>query len=630
MCGITGTFRKKPEHDFTPCLEKSISTLAHRGPDDHGQELYVLPSGILGLGHTRLSIIDLTTAGHQPMHSHDERYIIIYNGEIYNYKELRQELKRKGCLFQTDSDTEVLLACWATWGQTCLQKLQGMYAFTVYDRENSTLTCIRDPFGIKPFYYHFDTKGFHFASEIPALLELLPEQPAMNLQRAYDYLVFGQYDNHKSSFFDGVYHLLPGHLLTIQLSGKIIHPEIHRWWKPSINERTNLSFKEATDTLRSMFLDSVRLHLRSDVALGAALSGGVDSSSVVCAMRYLENDLPIHTFSYVARGSCLDEEHWANIVNNHINAIPHKIVISPEELAIDLDNMIKAQGEPFGGTSIYAQYRVFKLAKDNGITVTLDGQGADELLAGYLGYPGARMHSLLERGNIIELFNFVYNWSKWPGRSYHKGWIGLGGRILPNHLLNIGWKLIGQDPVPSWLNTQYLEQHGVLMANPKTPPQKGEHKRRLAAALRESITKGLPSLMRHADRNSMFWSIESRVPFLTLPIAEFLLSLPEHYLISPQGETKYIFKVAMQGIVPDEILNRKDKIGFETPENKWLSTIWQDILKWTKYAEQIPFLNPNNVHNEISGILGGQKQYSPMAWRLINICRWAQIMGVKS
>lgn len=630
MCGIVGGWiaQSASQLDFQAGLAK----LAHRGPNDRGLERWDSVGGEVVLGHTRLSIIDLSLAGHQPMQSRCGRYVIVFNGEIYNYRELRQELQVLGQEFDSDSDTEVLLASWITWGAACLARLRGMFAFVVFDKASLKMTCVRDAFGIKPFFYRLDEDGFIFASELPALLALKKQRPGLNLQRAYDYLVAGSYDDRAETFFDGVRQLLPGHTLTLDLEWATIS-EHRRWWWPNIAERTDLSFSEASDQLREMFLANIRLHLRSDVPLGAALSGGVDSSAVVCAMRHVSPDMPIHTFSYVARGSEVDEEYWADLVNTHVGAIPHKVVVSPDELAADIDDMIRAQGEPFGSTSIYAQYRVFKLAHEHGITVTLDGQGADELLAGYRGYPGQRLHSHLDRADWIELLKFLRAWSQWPGRSMNFGAKALIGQLVPNSLRSLALKIAGRDPAPAWLDSCFLKERGVvcLASHDLLDNTADAGGRRVVAALRQSLTgKGLNSLLRHGDRNSMRWSVESRVPFLTTDMAEFLLSLPEIYLISRQGETKHIFRAAMRGIVPDGILDRKDKVGFATPEQAWMKQLGSKVFDWLDSADDLPFLNAAKCRSEVKSIIDGSRPFDFRAWRLVNFCRWVQITGVSS
>jgi asparagine synthase (glutamine-hydrolysing) len=635
MCGLFGYYSLKVSEDQGTLRSRFLSTqhaLHHRGPDDTGLDTFViprdndLPPGSLSLGHTRLSIIDLSSAGHQPMYSGDGRYTIIFNGEIYNYRELRTELKKIGYIFRTKSDTEVLLAVWERWGVSGLRRLKGMFAFVVFDREDQSLTLVRDAFGIKPLFYSLDQISIYFASEIPALLKLLPSKPNLDLQQAYDYLVYGHYDNQECTFYNNIKHLLPGHWLRINL--KTMHVAAHeRWWWPSIKERTDLSFEDAAAQLREMFLNNVRLHLRSDVPVGAALSGGIDSSAVVCAMRNLKPDMPIHTFTYVASGSTVDEEAWADIVNTKVGAVSHKTEVKSKELGNDINDLIRTQGEPFGSTSIYAQYCIFKEAHKYKIKVTLDGQGADELLAGYSGYPSDAVHSLLDQNQYFSAFKFLIRWANWPGRSYLDAFVMLMRVLTPNFLISLAYRIMGRSPTPSWLNIKYLSKKGIRLSPPKrrkSPPD--AHGRRLADALRHSLTGyGLTSLLRHGDRNSMRWSIESRVPFLTTDIAEFLLQLPESYLLSPDGETKHIFRAAMQGIVPDKILNRRDKIGFQTPEQEWLLDQRMEIDRWLSVLDELPFLNATKSRNVVKKILSGKTTFSTEVWRKINFCRWAKL-----
>ena len=539
-------------------LEEGLRVLRRRGPDGRGLETYQVAGGVVALGHTRLSIIDLSEGGRQPMTGGDGRYAIVFNGEIFNYKELRQQLKALGHQFSSDSDTEVLLTAWATWGPQCLPRLVGMFAFVVLDRKLETLTCARDAFGIKPFFYAIEEGNFLFASEVPALIPLQSKKVALNWQRAYDYLVHGDYDTGPETFFDGVSHLLPGHMLVVDLAARSAGVP-QRWWIPRIEERLDLRFEDAAELVRDNFLQSIRLHLRSDVPLGAALSGGVDSSAVVCAMRQVEPDLPINTFSYIAEGSAANEEKWVDLVNRHVGAAPHKVVVTPTELARDLDDMILAQGEPFGSTSIYAQYRVYQLAKEHGITVTLDGQGADEMLAGYHGYPGPRLRSLVETGHPVQAWQFLNAWSQWPGRSHRDG-LKLGvAEMTDGAVYQTLRRLSGRGSQPAWIRGEALAERGIGMSHPRQRAALDVSGRRVVAELASSLfRRGLTSLLRHGDRNSMRFSVESRVPFLTLDQADLLLSLPEQYLISQAGETKSVFRAAMRGIVPDAILDRRD------------------------------------------------------------------------
>jgi asparagine synthase (glutamine-hydrolysing) len=626
MCGIAGAFfSASAKSDLEPRLRAAIRALSHRGPDDCGAETCQVANGVLALGHTRLAIIDLSPGGHQPMHGANGRYTLVFNGEIYNYLELRQELRASGCAFATDSDTEVLLACWARWGAECLPRLRGMFAFAVFDKAASTLTCVRDAFGIKPLFYQLDGTNFFFASEVPALQKLTPQRPTLNVQTAYDYLVFGTYDDGADTFFKGVQQLPPGHVLVVDLTETAL-PAVRQWWRPSIEERRDLTFDSAAEQLRQLFLDNVRLHLRSDVPLGVALSGGLDSSAVVCAVRHIEPELPIHTFSYVAQGAAeVNEEKWADLVNSQVGAIAHKVVVSPEEMISDLDDMIQAQGEPFGSTSIYAQYRVFRLAREHGITVTLDGQGADELLAGYNGYPHARMRSLIERGQLLALLEFVRGWSQWPDRSLKQGIRTCLGQALPN-VLRRHMREMRSTPLPNWLDIPALRSQGVVLNSADSRSEVDGSGRRLVSALRQALTgDGLNALLRHGDRNAMRWSIESRVPFLTTDMAEFLLSLPEDYLISQGGETKRIFRAAMRGILPDVVRERRDKIGFATPEQAWLRALGSSTMDWTEAAHQIPFIRADQLRKELWSKIHGQSTFSFQSWRMLNFCQWVKM-----
>jgi asparagine synthase (glutamine-hydrolysing) len=418
--------------------------------------------------------------------------------------------------------------------------------------------------------------------------------------------------------------LPPGHLLRICCrTFRASTPE--RWWWPTPAVLSDLTFAAASDQLRSLFLESVALHLRSDVPLAAALSGGLDSSAVVCAMRRLQPSMPLHTFTFVAPGESIDETEWAQTVIRHVNAIPHRVEVNPDELAADLDEMIAAQGEPFGSTSIYAQYRVFKAAREAGMVVTLDGQGADELLAGYTGYPHARLRTMVSSGDIIGAARFITRWSQWPDRSLSQVPKVMAQGLLPEPVTSWVRQQHGNKTSP-WLNRAWFARHGVNSRLQKGCPVEAADDlagRHLMAALRQAQSiSGLPALLRHADRNSMHWSLESRVPFLTTRLAEFLLSMPEHYLLSPQGETKHLFRAAMRGIVPDAILDRRDKVGFATPELRWLQQLKPVIPLWLSDTEALPFLDANAAIAQVQAVLSGQKSFSWQVWRLINFCRW--------
>lgn len=619
MCGFLGFISSSNVESRLP---SALELIKHRGPDVQKYVIYEHNGKYIAFAHARLSIIDLSDAAIQPFESKCKQYSIIFNGEIYNYQEIRQELKSLGVSFYTDSDTEVLLAAWQQWGIQVLTKLIGMFAFAIFDKIANKVTLVRDAFGIKPFFYNFERENLFFGSDIRAVTALIGKKSQPNLQKAYDYLVHGDYDSSDQSFIEGIKHLSPGHWFEYNLTtGQMSEP--CAWWKPDLTYTSSLSFQEAAQKTRELFLESIKYHLRSDVPLGAALSGGVDSSAVVCAMRKLNPDAQIHTFSYIASDEKLTEEKWVDGITESIQTVAHKVYSSSEEMQNDLDHMLLMQGEPFGGTSIYAQYRVFRLAKEKEITVTLDGQGADELLAGYSGYPGYRLLSLLEKGSVLEAHRFAKKWANWPGRSYSLAWKYLARIVLPDSWYASVRKKMGRDFYPKWLNIDLLQQRNIRFSETRQNLEKNNKGKRVREALAHSLQgRGLPGLLRHGDRNSMAFSIESRVPFLTLPLAEFLLSLPEHFLISNEGETKHIFREAMRGIVPDSHLDRKDKIGFATPESEWLLGMATEIRKWIEDTPEIEFIDKGEIIKEFNEVVEGKRKFDLKVWRWVNYLRW--------
>lgn len=612
----------------------ALQQLQHRGPDDHGWLAYgdsaergrqpLTGSSRLLLLHRRLSILDLSEAGWQPMHSPDGRYHVAFNGEIYNYLELRQELKSHGHCFRSDSDTEVLLAAWAQWGTDCLNRLVGMFAFALLDTRRQTLHLVRDFFGIKPLYYCTARGGIGFASEIGPLLELPGVSRRVNPQRLYSYLRFALTDHGAQTMFADIGQVPAAHYLELNLSDPTL-PAPTRYWSPELTEPSSLSFEQAAEQVRESFLESVRLHLRSDVPVGAALSGGIDSSAIVMAMRQLEPDLELHTFSYVADDPSLSEEHWVDIVGKAAKARVHKVRPGPQELVADLDRLVRIQGEPFGTTSIYAQQRVFGLAKEAGIKVMLDGQGADELLGGYPHYSAARLASLVLQGRLGEAVRLERKLRQLPGRS--DSWKLALGHLLPTSLEPFARRVVGKELLPQWLNPAWFEMQ-------RLPTKRLNHGNRnvLREELRLTLSEtSLPMLLRYEDRNSMAHSIESRVPFLTPEFVNLVLNLPESYIISPDGTTKSVFRAAMRGIVPDVILDRKDKIGFQTPERRWLEVLapWIEQRLRGEAVQQIPALRPEGLRQEWQDVRSGRRAFTPRVWGWINLIAWAEAFAVE-
>jgi asparagine synthase (glutamine-hydrolysing) len=627
VCGILGSFSHLSNDGDVHLIQRGLAAMEHRGPDGQGLEVFNTQHGSLVLAHGRLAIIDLSEAGRQPIQSHCGRFVMTFNGEIYNYIEIRRELSALGVLFNTATDSEVLLAAWVRWGENCLSRFDGMFAFAIFDKVSDTLYCANDPFGIKPLYYSQSQGRFTFSSEIPALLEVTKVKKALNVQSATSFLLWGTHDQGHETFVSSIQRLKPGHIMEYSLREKAIR-HIKRWWKPNINLNDTYTFDDAAEVLRSLFLSSVRMQLRSDVPVGFSLSGGLDSSAIVCAARHLEPDYPIRTFTYVASSDALNERRWADVVNDHVDAQAHYVFDTDGDF--DLDAGMLSQGEPFGSTSILAGLHLCQRMRSEGVIVSLDGQGADECLAGYDGYPSAILRERLDCGDYIGAANFLNEWSKWPGRNRSAMIQVLGDLIVPDFMRSWAINFAGYDTTPGWLKAKELHRLGISCGVPSAIPVSAENKgRRLAERLHISLTEvGLPRLLRYADRSSMHSSIEARVPFLSPALSEFLLTMPSEYLVSSNGQTKHLFRKAMRGIVPDEILNRRDKIGFETPERDLLNANRTRVNEWIQAAESVPFLDAGEVRKTVDAYLNKEVPYQGRCWRLINFCRWYSLLGM--
>lgn len=629
MCGILGYIGK---HNVSADeFYTSLELLSHRGPDRLDWAMLENEDNRCFLGHSRLAIIDLSPSGAQPMRSNCGRYIIVFNGEIYNYLELRDELIGQGVCFESHSDTEVLLAAWIKRGESCLRDLVGMFAFAVYDLEMHTLTIVRDAFGIKPIYYSSENDEFIFSSEIPPLINLSHQTKCPNNLKAYEYLVNGTYDNSELTFYDGIFQLLPGHTMTVDLKTLCVSGT-KRWWNPSIKANTNVDFEQAAQVYRDMLLRSIELHLRSDVPLGIALSGGLDSSVLAACINHLGKSNKLKTFSFIAENSPKNEERWIDLVNNHIHADSCKVFSSKFDIVSDINDVIIAQGEPFASTSIYAQFMLYRKVKESGITVLIEGQGADELLAGYSGFPIQRAHSLFDEGKILSAIKFLFAWSSLPTRSLKTTMSGLIYNLLPTVIRRFISIQKKRKNIPKYINREFL--HSVLEDlnyQPDVSQAENRRGRRLIGLLKDSVSgNGLNSLLRHGDRSSMRHSLESRVPFLTIEMAEFLFSLPEDYLLSKNGTTKHILREALRGIVPEEVLDRKDKIGFEPPEKDWLKKfesikfeIFEDIRRTPLLDNHITISIVNDFFNDSSMV------DSRLVWRIINYSKWYCLNFIK-
>lgn len=645
MCGIFGWIPSKPYRgsDMSAVARSLFDSLKERGPDDRGYALFAqqgtcianerhadIRCGAVLLGQTRLSILDLSAAGHQPMFSRDGRYCIVYNGEIYNYKELRTELEDEGIVFNTKTDTEVLLYAYATWKRDCLKKLTGMYAFAIYDTLAGKLFCARDCFGIKPFFWSYGDNGFCFASEIPALLQVPGVGKRVHALSVCNFLTAANVERNEQTMVEGVFRLLPARFMEVDVN-RLAREEsmpplreavrFRHYWKIPLTDAGPVSEESAAEHLREMFLDSVRLHLRSDVPLGVALSGGIDSTAVACAIRYLEPEAEIHAFGYVADEPSISEEKWIRLAAAGCGAVCHTAMPGAADLLRDLDRLVLRQGEPFATTSIYASYATMRLASENGIKVILEGQGADELFAGYTPYLGSRAISIFEQEGIESTVRFLEAGAQWPGREKQ-----ISG-ILQSFGIGIQQKKKAFR-AEDMLNIKAFFERG-------TPPVRHtsvhlyKSRDRLRAQLANQLTfESVPGLMRHGDRNAMTFSLENRVPFLTPRMAEFAMTLPEEFLLSRDGCTKYILRKALRGIVPDATLDRRDKIGFEAPGLPWLKILLPWFIASLMETRSV-FLSSDRLLSVWKDIIRGAVEFDWFYWRVLSYCRWKDMLGLE-
>ncbi len=636
MCGIAGLALAPDNAIGAGLLETLAAKLAHRGPDDKGflswtpgqsaikpaRKPAALPNGGVALVHRRLTILDLTTAGWQPMLSPDGRYAIIFNGEIYNYLELQAELRALGVTFHSRGDTEVLLQACIHWGTQALNRLTGMFAFALLDIRNQTLLLARDQFGIKPLFFTESAgHGLAFASEIGTLLALPWVGRATNPQRLFEYLRFSHTDGGDQTMFADIRSLPAAHYLRLDLT-ETRAAEPRRYWAIDPEQRSDLSFEAAAEELRSRFVHNVRLHLRSDVATGVQLSGGIDSSAICAAARDLAPDAQQHAFSYIAAPPAPNEERWIDLVAGTTRTQTHKTHPTPNELMGDLQSLVSLQHEPFASTGMYAQYRVFALAAEHGAKVTLDGQGADEMFAGYPTFQAARLASLIKQGRGRQAVHLLRHLLGRQGLERPWGmFMRLASWLLPNAVQGAARRFAGEPVIPDWLDAGWFHDHGVDAATPQRP----RGREAMHHLLIETLTRtSLPALLRYSDRNAMAHSVESRLPFLTPDFAQFVLSLPESYLVAANGTTKSVFRHAMRGLVPDAVLDRRDKVGFATPERSWLLAAADQVDAILAPAEiaKVPALQSPRLRHTWSAIRHGKKPFEPALWRWLNTILW--------
>jgi asparagine synthase (glutamine-hydrolysing) len=669
MCGIAAILGAVPGGLLEPIRAMGAS-VRHRGPDDEGYALFAAgcepallggpdtpPSSFaaglpysprpdaeagsaagatVALGHRRLSIVDVSPAGHAPL-SYRGRYWITYNGEVYNYLELRTELEALGHRFVSHSDTEVVLAAFAEWGAASLSRMNGMFAFAIADRERRTLFVARDRWGVKPLYYWVSPAGFvAFASEIKQFSVLPGWSPRMNGQRVYDFLNWRITDHTAETLFAGVYQLRGGECLELPWpapAGRAPHAanaplEARRWYELRPTAFAG-SFDDAAERFRELFTDSVRLRLRADVPVGSCLSGGLDSSSIVCAMDRLlaaGGGGVQKTFSAYSDDPRFDEREYVEEVVRHTAVEPHSVTPGMDGTFDTLECLTWHQDEPFSTTSIYAQWNVFRLARENGVVVMLDGQGADEQLAGYHTFFAPRFAELLKAGRLPTLWSEVRDTRRLHGYSAGLAARRVANLLLPGPARRLGRRFAARTAeAPAWLDL------GLLGAAPGNPfAERGAQSGSVQALSVAQLTAtNLQMLLHWEDRDSMAHSVESRVPFLDYRLVEFVVGLPTEFKIAG-GVTKRVLREGMRGVIPERVRGRMDKMGFLTAEEAWVRSTASDRFRRAARAAveaSAGVVRPQALA-KVERIIAGDEPFEAFAWRLISFGAWVRRFGV--
>lgn len=650
MCGIAALIHAA--NGGSPVLARHIRAMCdqvrHRGPDGEGYTLFAdhdlwhvsgpdtpptrrsievdeqRPAQI-ALGHRRLSIVDVSSAGHQPMADSTQRFWVTYNGELYNYVELRTELEQAGHRLVTATDTEVLLAAYSAWGPACLARFNGMFAFVLYDRMQQRVFAARDRYGVKPLYFWSLPNGtLAFASEIKQFTVLPGWRARLEGQAAYDHLVMGLTDHVGRSLFRDVQPLPPGSCLELTLDSVPARITPRVWYQLPRDKVIDGDAVDICQRWRELFLDAVRLRLRSDVPVGTALSGGLDSSSIVCAVRMLRDTSACVTqnaFSARTHDPAFDEGPFMAEVVEQTGVRHHSVWPEVDDLFTRLPDLVWHMDEPFGSTSVFAEWRVFETVARTDVKVTLDGHGGDEILAGYSVYPGPLLGSMLRRGDLLGL----------AGEA--RGFVAQGysvGRLLalliddsaPAPLRSALRRLGGHTVTdPAWIDLQRLG------ATPHDPYPRGAG---VAGLSRSQLTStSLPMQLRWNDRNSMASSIESRAPFLDVRLVEFTLQLADRFKLS-DGVSKWVLRKALADVLPRKIVNRTDKVGFATPESTWACGPQSERFRANacRAIERSGGILTKAAVAMIDDMLAGRRPYNAVVWRIISFGAWLERFDV--
>jgi len=561
MCGIAGIVSENPAHISKQLLRNMTDAIAHRGPDGEGHWINVNNS--VGFGHRRLAIIDLSDAAAQPMH-YGDRYTIVHNGEIYNYLELRKLLEQKYYRFRTQSDTEIIMAAYDCWKEDCLGYFDGMFAFALWDEKEQKLFAARDRFGEKPFYYALKEGSLYFASEMKALwaagIERIPNQALV-----YNYLTLGYTQNPADAgvvSFLNIHKLPAGCYFHYSNNNKEIR--VRKYWDIDPEKQIEITEEKAIEKFGSLLSQSVKVRLRADVNMGTSLSGGLDSSSILSLVNALTEagKKPV-TFSAVFPGYEKDESIQIRAITEKLGVKNYQVEPTAENFLQQFDKLCYHQEELFQSASIYAQYEVFKLAHEQQVKVLLDGQGADEVLAGYPKYYHWYWQELYASNRT--LLNSEMQQAKSLGIDESWTWKNKLFSLYPGSAATfLSRRMQAKQRTSDFLTKDFIKNWGNSFY--KIPPGKTLND----VLYYNAFVNGLEELLRYADRNSMAHGREVRLPFLHHELVEFVFSLPAHFKIR-NGYTKWILRHSMDNNLPDQITWQPNKIGFEPPQQKWMN-----------------------------------------------------------
>jgi len=560
MCGIAAVIETHGGSPDMSMLKRMMDSLAHRGPDDEGMYL----DGSIGLGFRRLAIIDVSRDSHQPMVSVDHELVIVFNGEIYNYIELREELSGYGHVFRTKGDTEVLLHAYLQWGKDCLRRLNGMWAFLIYDRRRRIVFGARDRFGVKPLYYFKAAHQILFASEIKGIRASggYGEDPNIHWPTAAQFLLSWELDSSPGCFYEGIEQVPAGSMFELQMDGEM---RFQRYW--NLSDVQVYSTDDPYRTYRELFEDAVKLRMRSDVPVGVCLSGGLDSSSIICEMATLSSS-KVEAFSYIAED--FDESRYIDDTVAQTGAVLNRVDLSKVNLWNALTDVLKVHDEPVHSINVVIGFELMRLAASKGAKVVLNGQGADETAAGYDSYFNEYWASLIRQGRLMaawrEMSAYAAAHHVSNTRLYKEAWLrAVAITVASWPLYRMAKDRIApkRAAVSEWFDSSFVKIH--------QPVRERLAPRSLSEVLRYAVEHSpLPLYLRVEDRNSMGNSVESRLPFMDYRLVSFLFAMPDEYKLRGQWN-KYIQRRALTGKIPESVRTRVDKMGFPVPLKKWMA-----------------------------------------------------------